>query len=154
MTKTLRAALMAAGCGLLAPCAHADWVFRVHNESGVEAKGVVQNVQVVWLKRGQVNDIRVVGRWDKNFKNMYVVNFENLANAGDQYCVWEVSYYGSTYAGGPAGNASGDITITPKLVTQKPGFLCEVAGQLHIRYGDKGTNDGATQDYYLRQAKK
>src|SRR5277367_4336557 len=80
--------------------AKADLVFKMSNQSKVEAKGVGQNVGIVWLKKGQTEDVRAKGNWTvkscfaglcpAELKYEYTVNFENLSTSSRQYCVWKV----------------------------------------------------------------
>ena len=116
-------AFAAAALGmLLAPSAFADFVVRVHNQSKVEAKAMVQNnPPIMWLKRGQVSDIRLRGKWIKDIKGEYIVNFQNLANAGHQYCVWKVHVL--------APSSSKEVKLDVKLEQSDPAFRCKVSGQ-------------------------
>ena len=122
---------------LFAPCASADFVVRVHNQSKVEAKAMVQNhLPIMWLKRGQVSDIRLPGKGMKDIKGEYVVNFQNLANAGHQYCVWKVHVL--------APSNSKDVKLDVKLEHSDPAFRCKVSGQFTAP-----EDRGATLDFSL-----
>jgi hypothetical protein len=155
--------------GCTAP-ALADLVFRISNQSDVEAKGVVQNVQVLWLKRGQTNDIRIKGEWGKDIQKEYVVNFENLANAGQQYCVWKLRITGPWQKQNEQNYQDPLKTpryakLEPSLDQHNPAFSCETGGQYEGRYeasggsllkGDMWHTDGqgATIHFILKSVPK
>ncbi|QJR15126.1 hypothetical protein [Usitatibacter palustris] len=129
-------ALAAAVCGALALPASADFVAKVMNLSNVEAKGMVQNhPPVMWLKRGQINDIRIGGKWRQEIKGPYTVNFENLGNAGHQYCVWKVEILPGYF--NAEGNAVKEsdlsrawyVKLKTTLERSDPSFICETSGQ-------------------------
>lgn len=131
----MKAIAIAALGMLVAPSALADLVVRVHNQSNVEAKGMVQNhPPIMWLKRGQVNDIRLRGKWVKDIKGDYTVNFENLSNAGHQYCVWKVHVLfpanskGEKFSPKDIGGSL-HVKLDVKLEQSDPNFQCEVRGQ-------------------------
>jgi hypothetical protein len=164
------AALAAAAVSLacMTP-AMADLVFRISNQSDVEAKGILQNHQVLWLKRGQTNDIRIKGEW-KTLPKDYVVNFENLGNAGQQYCVWKL------HVTGPYSKQNEQVWpqtektpkyagLEPRLETHNPAFSCETGGQYEGRYASAGgsllkgdiwsiSDQGATIHFILKSAPK
>lgn len=147
------AAILSAGFALPA---HADLAFKMHNLSKIEVKGVVQGERVLWMKRGQIEDIRVKGDWKNGncwgpcppvIKHEYTVNFENLNTPDVQYCVWKVS---RTITGGDQGTAWGTVQLSYKLETQKDGFTCEVSGQMSAPYHVTSRGQGATMNFILR----
>ena len=150
--------------------AMADLVLRISNQSDVEAKGVVQNVQVLWLKRGQTNDIRIKGEWGEEIQKEYVVNFEHLANAGKQFCVWKLRITGPWQKQNEQNWQDPAKTpryakLEPSLDQHDPAFSCETGGQYEGRYkasggslmkGDiwKKDGEGATIHFILKTVPK
>ncbi len=146
-----------AAAGAAAP-AHADLVFRFHNQSNVEAKGIMQNVGIVWLRRGQVAEVRAKGDWSKvgtcvfGFETAcntvlaaeYTANFEHLQNAGSQYCVWKVTHKINRPANP---NDWGNVQIMPVLTHQAAGYKCDVGGQLTSEWNHSAQGKGATLDF-------
>jgi hypothetical protein len=153
MMAALGGATLLAG---LALPAHADLVFKMANQSNVEAKGVVQNTGIVYLKRGQVEDVRAKGNWTvkscfaglcpAQLNSEYTVNFEHLQNAGHQYCVWKVT----RVINEGAGSAWGWVQLTAKLIQSDPAYVCEVGGQTQAKYHSSSQGIGATMNFTVR----
>ncbi len=155
---TIAAALFGA---TLASPAHADLVFRFHNLSNIEAKGIMQNVGIVWLRRGQVEEVRAKGDWsgscmlfgsvcDTILSETYVANFQHLAdNNMHQYCVWRIKRTLQL----PAPNAdSGSVRVTVELEQQDPGYVCSYSGQSWAPYntGKLMQGKGITVDFSVK----
>jgi hypothetical protein len=136
--------------------AKADLVFKMSNQSKVEAKGVGQSVGIVWLKRGQTEDVRAKGNWTvkscfagtcpAQLASSYVVNFENLGNAAQQYCVWNVK---RTIQEG-SGENWGTVYLEVKLTQSDPNFICETGGQTTAKYHSSAQGLGATLNFTLK----
>ncbi len=152
-------ALAAAGLAMLSTGAKADLVFRFHNLSNVEAKGVMQNVGIVWLRRGQVEATRAKGDWSRErgcdwyspcpdvLKSEYTANFEHLSNAGFQYCVWKITRRVNRTDNL---NLPGTVDITPTLTHQQAGFTCNVSGQMTAGWSYNSEGQGATLDFSVK----
>lgn len=178
-TRRAAALAVAALTTTFAPIALADFVARVHNESNVEAKGIVQNHQpIMWLKRGQAEEIRIRGKWIRDIRGDFVINFENLGNANIQYCLWKmhvnfpVNSRGEKFTDKDIGGSI-NVKLDVKLERHEPGFKCEVGGQFLGRVHKESSHgllkalenvatfpfqpaddQGATLDFYLRNEKK
>lgn len=152
---TLAAAVLSA---TFAPTAHADLVFRFHNLSQVEAKGIMQNVGIVWLRRGQVETVNARGDWSSGcsgsmcgaiLKDTYVANFQHLADGNmHQYCVWRIK---RSINHAPKGQVDGSVTLTIELEHQDPAYVCNHSGQTSASYstGLFNQGNGMTHDFSM-----
>ncbi|HEY2628978.1 MAG TPA: hypothetical protein VGI57_07610 [Usitatibacter sp.] len=169
MTHRIHFAALAAAVSLacMTP-AMADLVFRISNQSAGPAKGIVQNQQVLWLKPGQTEDIRIKGNWGKEIKPEYVVNFEKLDTSAVQYCIWKLKISGPWTKQGEGDWQHPEFTrkyskLEPNIEKRDPAFQCDVSGQFEGKYpmpgdpknfktGDNG--EGATLQFVLKDAPK
>jgi hypothetical protein len=160
--KVAHAVTVALGATMLAALpAKADLVFKMSNQSNVEAKGVGQNVGIVWLKKGQTEDIRIKGNWTvkscfaglcpAQIGRKYTVNFENLSTSSQQYCVWEVTV-DEPYGG--QGSAWGFVNLHAKLIQSDPNFVCEQGGQMSAPYHSSSQGQGATMNFTVKSKAK
>ncbi len=142
-----------------ATTAQADLVFRFHNLSNVEAKGIMQNVGIVWLRRGQVETVKATGDWSSGcsgsmcgsiLKDSYVANFQHLANGNmHQYCVWRIK---RTINHAPPGQIDGSVTLAIVLEHEDPAYVCNHSGQTSAGYntGLFGQGNGMTHDFSVK----
>ncbi|HEY4136166.1 MAG TPA: hypothetical protein VGO34_13245 [Alphaproteobacteria bacterium] len=157
MMRAMSAAALAMLCISVAAPAKADYVAKMANQTNIPAKGVMQNVGIVWLKPGQVEDVRAKGNWTVKscFANTcppelrfpYTVNFENLENANIQYCVWVINRQISEGSGA----GWGQVTLSANLTYQAPGFKCQFGGQLTAPYHSSAQGLGATMNFSVQR---
>ncbi len=154
-THAACAGIAALLCGCLATPAQADLVFRFHNLSQVEAKGVMQNIGIVWLRRQQVEEVRHKGDWSghcgpiqincaKILNDNYTANFENLSNAGEQYCVWNIK---RTIHPPKNGALWGSVELTTRLTHEHANYKCTYGGQWTSGYNSDNQGKGLTVDF-------
>lgn len=139
-------------CATLTLPAQADLVFRFHNGSKLQVKGVMQQVGIVWLKQGQVETVVKkgtflsrggIGTSSQKLGGSWVANFEALDNSGVQYCVWDITSNKVEYV--DVDKAQTTLKVT--LKTQAPGYKCIHGGQ--IGYALRG-DTGATIDFVVK----
>ncbi len=148
-----------------ASTAHADMVFRFHNLSNVEAKGIMHNVGTVWLRRGQVEIVRHEGSWTQfgawgeycipsvTCKTLlhaeYIAIFRHLQDANTQeYCKWAIKRDIVTTNKSPT--YPNEVRLTVNLVGQSPGYSCGHSGQFVARHSTTHVGEGLTLDFSVK----
>ena len=151
---------------LLCTPASADLLFRFYNQAPMAAKGVVQDMSVLWLRPDQNEVARATGDWTvpvpcpiggcaKLLKDGYTVNFEHLNDAGTQYCVWRILHtvkrQGVSGYGWRDGHEVGSVNIRAELKHQQPGYSCTVGGQSTADWASDKRGNGIEVHFFLKK---
>ena len=165
-TRAACAGIAALLCVFLATPAQADLLFRFYNQTPLPAKGIVQNLSVLWLKPGQNEVARAIGNWRQVgqcsilgcptvIRESYIANFEHLSDSRINFCTWKVEHHlqreNRLEAGKRAGYAWGKVTIVPTLTHQQPGYSCTVGGQYEAVWETDLQGEGAEVYFFLKK---
>ena len=150
--KPIVLTLFLAACAAMPPSpAQAGLVLRFQNSTQLEVKAIVQNVGVVWIKRGQSEVVRHTGDWlavcrtancahqtVEPFES-FVAQIEHVQSNNMPFCTWNLRR--TLHPPKPGSGSNGFVSIEPRLAQEARGYKCSTSGPATAPLSERQTTE-------------